>query len=82
MAVLIADWLEGRPWHALPPTALLRLVSVLCYDVAQGYTLRADINQRLQVGRMAAVWVVGRGGVGVGGVGGVGWGGVGWGGVG
>ena len=45
----MADWLDaGQPWHGLPRRALLRLLGALCYDVAQGFLLRADIHQRLQ----------------------------------
>lgn len=34
-ALHLAHLLEGRPWHRLPPTALLRLLNILCYDIAQ-----------------------------------------------
>jgi hypothetical protein len=34
-ALRLAHLLDARPWHRLPPTALLRLLNTLCYDIAQ-----------------------------------------------
>jgi ribosomal protein L35AE/L33A len=34
-ALHVAHLLDAEPWHRLPATALLRLVNILCYDIAQ-----------------------------------------------
>jgi hypothetical protein len=34
-ALHLAHLLESTPWHGLPSTALLRLLNILCYDIAQ-----------------------------------------------
>ncbi len=45
-ALWAAAALGRGAWTALPPGAHLRLLSLLCYDVAQGHTLRNDIAAR------------------------------------
>lgn len=47
-AKFICGVLEHDNWWKLPPSAHLRLLNMLCYDIAQGYALRNDINIRLQ----------------------------------
>ncbi|KAK2078741.1 hypothetical protein QBZ16_003581 [Prototheca wickerhamii] len=47
-ALLAARELARGAWHGLRPELHLRLLGALCYDIAQGYALRADINARLQ----------------------------------
>jgi hypothetical protein len=39
--------LSRMAWWELPPAVHIRLLSLLCYDVAQGRTLRDDINERV-----------------------------------
>lgn len=46
-ALHCATLLGQRAWWGLPSVAHLRLLSMLCYDISQGYTLRNDINTRL-----------------------------------
>lgn len=42
--VRLMSWMA---WWEVPPAVHIRLLSMLCYDVAQGRTLRDDINERV-----------------------------------
>lgn len=57
VAVHCATLLGRQPWWELPAGAHLRLLSMLCYDIAQGVTLRNDINARLtDVAKIQTDW--------------------------
>lgn len=40
--------LSQKHWWDIPSSMHIRLLSMLCYDIAQGTTLREDINARVQ----------------------------------
>ena len=44
----VCEYLETKGWWEMPVSLQLSLLHALCYDIAQGYTLKSDMGNKIQ----------------------------------